>query len=88
MKSVAPSEVESLTPAATVAFSVMFALQPNGVRRLFGSMPAFAQPATAWPLNPDGPRRSLLGGDGEGEARKAARPSVRSVRPGERRRGR
>jgi hypothetical protein len=40
----------------------------NGASHLLRNMPAFAQRATAWPLNPDGPRRSL-GEDGEGEAR-------------------
>jgi hypothetical protein len=42
----------------------------NGASHLPRSTPAFARRATAWPLNPDGPRRSL-GGDGEDEVRRA-----------------
>jgi hypothetical protein len=43
----------------------------NGASHLTRSTPAFAQRATVWPLNLDGLRRSLLGGDGEHEVRRA-----------------
>jgi hypothetical protein len=42
------------------------------------SAPAYAPRATAWPRSSDGPRRSLLGGDGEDEVRHAARAGNRA----------